>query len=128
MRDPRRILGDEGESRAEAFLRRKGFTILGRNLQFSAGELDLVADDHGVLVFVEVKRRRTGAFGGALEAVDARKQAKLIRVAAQFLAQHRIRNKACRFDVVLLQEGRDGSTAVQHITNAFDVAGDDLRW
>ena len=52
----------------------------------------------GVLVFVEVKRRRTGAFGGAIEAVDARKRAKLIQLAAQYLAQHRIRNRACRFD------------------------------
>ena len=128
MRDPRRRLGDEGEGRAEAYLRQQGFRILGRNVRSPLGELDLVADDRGVLVFVEVKRRRTGTFGGAIEAVDARKRAKLIQLAAQYLAQHRIRNCACRFDVVLIQDDAESAEAVQHITNAFDLDGDDLRW
>ncbi|MEP7150330.1 MAG: YraN family protein [Nitrospira sp.] len=128
MRDPRRRLGDEGEGRAEAYLRQQGFRILGRNVRSPLGELDLVADDQGVLVFVEVKRRRTGTFGGAIEAVDARKRAKLIQLAAQYLAQHRIRNCACRFDVVLIQDDAEPAEAVQHITNAFDLDGDDLRW
>ncbi len=113
---------------AEAYLRRQGFRILGRNVRSPLGELDLVADDQGVLVFIEVKRRRTGTFGGAMEAVDARKRAKLIQLAAQYLAQHRIRNRACRFDVVLIQDDVEPAAAVQHIANAFDLAGDDLRW
>ena len=128
MRDQRRTVGDEGEGRAEAYLRQLGFRILGRNVRSPLGELDLVADDQGVLVFVEVKRRRTGAFGGAIEAVDARKRAKLIQLAAQYLAQYRIRNRACRFDVVLIQDDVETAEAVQHIANAFDLAGDDLRW
>ncbi|MDP9131739.1 MAG: YraN family protein [Nitrospirota bacterium] len=122
------MVGDEGESQAEAYLRRQGFRILGRNVRSPLGELDLVADDQGVLVFIEVKRRRTGIFGGAIEAVDARKRAKLIQLAAQYLAQHRIRNRACRFDVVLIQDDVEPAAAVQHIANAFDLAGDDLRW
>ncbi|MBA2485373.1 MAG: YraN family protein [Nitrospira sp.] len=128
MRDRRRKVGDEGEGQAEAYLRRQGFRILGRNVRSPLGELDLVADDQGVLVFIEVKRRRTGTFGGAIEAVDARKRAKLIQLAAQYLAQHRIRNRACRFDVVLIQDDVEPAAAVQHIANAFDLAGDDLRW
>ena len=128
MRDPRRSVGDEGEARAEAYLRGRGFRILGRNVRSPLGELDLVADDHGVLVFVEVKRRRTGAFGGAIEAVNARKRAKLVQLAAQYLAQHGIRNRACRFDVVVIQDHSGSSEALQHITNAFDLDGDDLRW
>ena len=128
MGDRRRLVGDEGEGQAEAFLRNRGFRILGRNVRSALGELDLVADDQGVLVFVEVKRRRTGAFGGAIEAVDARKRAKLIRLAAQYLAQHRIEDRLCRFDVVLIQDDAVRGAAVQHIANAFDVDGDDLRW
>ena len=128
MRDQRRTVGDEGEGRAEAYLRQRGFRILGRNVRSPLGELDLVADDQGVLVFVEVKRQRTRAFGGAIEAVDARKRAKLIQLAAQYLAQYRIRNRACRFDVVLIQDDVETAEAVQHIANAFDLAGDDLRW
>lgn len=128
MRDQRRTVGDEGEGRAEAYLRQRGFRILGRNVRSPLGELDLIADDQGVLVFVEVKRRRTGTFGGAIEAVDARKRAKLIQLAAQYLAQRRIRNRACRFDVVVIQDDVEVAEAVQHITNAFDLDGDDLRW
>jgi putative endonuclease len=128
MRDPRRTVGDEGEVRAEAYLRGQGFRILGRNVRSPLGELDLIADDQGVLVFVEVKRRRTGAFGGAIEAVDARKRAKLIQLAAQYLSQHRIRNRACRFDVVVIQDEIGTAETLQHITNAFDLDGDDLRW
>ncbi|MCC2640264.1 MAG: uncharacterized protein K0S45_677 [Nitrospira sp.] len=122
------MVGDEGEGRAEAYLRRQGFRILGRNVRSPLGELDLIADDQGVLVFVEVKRRRSGVYGGAAEAVDARKRAKLIQLAAQYLAQHRIRDRACRFDVVLIQDDIGAAEALQHIPNAFDVGGDDLRW
>ncbi|MDR4479963.1 MAG: YraN family protein [Nitrospira sp.] len=128
MRDRRRAVGDEGEGRAEAYLRQQGFRILGRNVRSALGELDLVADDQGVLVFIEVKRRRTGTYGGAIEAVDARKRAKLIQLAAHYLAQHRVRDRACRFDVVLIQDSPGTTETVLHIANAFDVAGDDLRW
>ena len=128
MRDRRRLLGDEGEAQAEAYLRRQGFRILGRNVRSPLGELDLIADQAGTLVFVEVKRRRSGAYGGAIEAVDARKRAKLIQLASHYLAQHRLHDRACRFDVVLIQDDAGTGTAVQHIANAFDVAGDDLRW
>jgi putative endonuclease len=128
MRDRRRLLGDEGEGQAEAYLRRQGFRILGRNVRSPLGELDLIAEDRGILVFVEVKRRRSGAYGGAIHAVDARKRAKLIQLASQYLAQHRLHDRACRFDVVLIQDEAGTNTTVQHIANAFDVAGDDLRW
>ena len=128
MRDRRRLFGDEGEAQAEAYLRRQGFRILGRNVRSPLGELDLIADHEGTLVFVEVKRRRSGAYGGAIEAVDARKRAKLIQLASHYLAQHRLHGRACRFDVVLIQDDAGTGTAVQHIANAFDVAGDDLRW
>lgn len=128
MRDRRQLLGDEGEGQAEAYLRGQGLRIVGRNVRSPLGELDLIADDGGILVFVEVKRRRTGAYGGALEAVGARKRAKLIQLASQYLAQHRLHDRMCRFDVVLIQDDAGACAVVQHIANAFDVAGDDLRW
>lgn len=128
MRDPRKLFGQQGESAAEQFLRGKGYRIVARNLRSSVGELDLVAEDGPVLVFVEVKARRTGSFGGAIEAVHQRKQAKLIQLAAQYLARHHLKDQSCRFDVVLLQ-GTDGDSAqIEHIQNAFEVPGDDLRW
>lgn len=124
----RRILGQAAESEAEQYLRRKGYRILERNIRSSLGEIDFVAQTGRVLVFVEVKARRTSAFGGAAYAVDSRKQAKLVRLAAQYLARRKLHDRLCRFDVVLWSQemGRFGS--LEHIENAFEVSGDDLRY
>ena len=127
-RNPRKLFGQAGESAAEEYLRRKGYRILARNLRSSLGELDLVAEDDQVLVFVEVKARRTNAFGGAIHAVHHRKQEKLIQLAAQYLARHHIKNRLCRFDVVLLQGLNAAAPQIEHIQNAFEISGDDLRW
>ena len=127
-RNPRKLFGQAGESAAEEYLRRKGYRILARNLRSSLGELDLVAEDGQVLVFVEVKARRTNAFGGAIHAVHHRKQEKLIQLAAQYLARHHIKNRLCRFDVVLLQGLNAAAPQIEHIQNAFEISGDDLRW
>jgi putative endonuclease len=126
--DPRRSFGQEGESAAEQYLRHKGYRIVARNLRSPLGELDLVAEDGQVLVFVEVKARRTGAFGGAIYAVHQRKQEKLIQLAALYLARHHIKDRLCRFDVVLLQGVGTGPAQIEHIQNAFEVSGEDLRW
>jgi putative endonuclease len=108
-------------------LRRKGYRIVARNLRSSLGELDLVAEDGRVLVFIEVKARRTAEFGGAIHAVDRRKQQKLIRLAVQFLARRHWMDRVCRFDVVLLQTSPTAALRVEHIQNAFDVSSGDLR-
>ena len=119
--DPRHQFGQASEARAEQFLRAKGYRILERNLRTSLGELDLVAEDAGVLVFVEVKARATEAFGGALLAVDRRKQAKLVRLASQYLAQRHLSEKPCRFDVVLVQGQPSAQGQIEHLQNAFEV-------
>jgi len=119
--DPRHRFGQAGEDQAEQFLRGKGYRILERNLRTSLGELDLVAEDGGVLVFVEVKARTTEAFGGALLAVGRRKQAKLARLAAQFLARRQWADRPCRFDVVLVQGQPSAEFRIEHVENAFDT-------
>lgn len=113
--DPRHSFGRYGEDMAAEHLRRKGFEILGRNVRTAFGELDLVALDGDVVVFVEVKARR-GA--GGLEAVDARKQRRLSRLAVAFLARAGWLGRAARFDVVAVET--DG--ACTHVSNAFDCA------
>ena len=128
MLDPRKLFGQAGESAAEEYLRRKGYRIVARNLRSPVGELDLVAEDGRVLVFVEVKARRTDAFGGAIEAVHQRKQKKLIQLAAQYLARHHVKDRLCRFDVVLLQGTDAAVPQIEHIQNAFEVSENDLRW
>ena len=119
--DPRHRFGQASEMRAEQFLIAKGYRILDRNVRLSIGELDLVADDQGVIVFVEVKGRSTEAFGGALSAVDRRKRAELSKLAAQYLAQRHWSDKLCRFDVVLVQGQPSAQEQIEHIPNAFDV-------
>lgn len=119
--DPRHQFGHDSEMWAEQFLRAKGYRILERNLRTSLGEMDLVAEDAGVLVFVEVKGRATEAFGGALLAVNRRKQAKLVRLASQYLAQRHLSDKPCRFDVVLVQGQPSAQGQIEHLQNAFEV-------
>ena len=126
--DPRRLFGQEGEATAERYLIRKGYRIIAKNLRSSLGELDLVAEDGHILVFVEVKARKTTEFGGAINAVHRQKQHKLIRLAAQFLARQHWTDRICRFDVVLLQDTASAGPQIEHIQNAFEVSGDDLRW
>ena len=113
---------------AVASLVSQGYRILDRQWLSSAGEIDIVAVRGKRLVFVEVKARRTDAFGGAIHAVHQRKQEKLIRLAAQYLARHHIKDRLCRFDVVLLQGTDAAGSQIEHIQNAFEVSGDDLRW
>ncbi|TKB75139.1 MAG: YraN family protein [Nitrospira sp.] len=126
MSEARRRFGHAAEATAEQYLRRKGYRILGRNVRLTTGELDLVAESAGRVVFVDVKARRTEAYGGAIHAVDPRKQAKLAHLASQFLAQRRMTDRLCRFDVILC-ESQDGvPTVLEHIENAFDVP--DNKW
>ncbi len=120
--DSRHQFGRESEQLAERFLRAKGYRILDRNLRTSLGELDLIAEDEGVLVFVEVKARTTDAFGGAMLAVDRRKQEKLVRVATQYLAQRYWTDRICRFDIVLVQGQPTGESHIEHLRDAFGVA------
>ncbi len=122
--DPRHEFGHAGEAAAEQFLRNKGYRILERNLRTTLGELDLIAEDGRVLVFVEVKARTTEAFGGALLAVDHRKQAKLTRLAAHYLAQRHWSDRECRFDVVLIQGRSSAERRIEHVRNAFEVPGE----
>lgn len=123
-----KLFGRQAESAAEQYLRRQGYRIRDRNVRSVHGELDLIVERGGVLVFVEVKARRTHAFGGAPYAVDARKQAKIIRLAAHYLAQHRLKNQPCRFDVLLYADEQAGPSSMQHIENAFEVPGEQLQW
>ncbi len=92
-------LGDAGETAAAAFLESLGYRILVRNLRGPGGEIDIVARDGDTIVFVEVKARTSHRFGSALGAVDARKRARIRRVAADYL-QFVAPQARARFDVL----------------------------
>jgi putative endonuclease len=113
------ILGREGEKSASHYLERKGYRILERNFRTPFGEIDIIARDGDVTVFVEVKTRTDEDFGPPFEAVHHRKREKMKRVALSYLKRFRVEVPA-RFDV-LSSTVKDGTTAVEHIRDAFEV-------
>jgi len=98
--DPRRRRARQGEDAAAAALRERGYRIVARNVRLRRGELDIVADDRGTLVFVEVKTRRSRAYGTPAEAVTPAKQRALATLALAYLARRGLHGRVCRFDVV----------------------------
>ena len=115
------LLGQEGERLAERYLQKKGYTLVERNYRCPAGELDSIVLDRRVVVFVEVKTRTGHGFGSPLEAVEFRKQRKMIQAAKIFLAEKRLQQRDARFDVVGVSwPGRE--PVVEHIENAFELS------
>lgn len=98
----RRARGRWGEDLAARHYRRAGFEVVDRNWRCRHGEIDLVARRGRLLVFCEVKTRRTAAYGGPRSAVDARKQHRIRRLAAAWLAAHDVRGVDVRFDVAAI--------------------------
>jgi putative endonuclease len=121
---PTRALGPAGERAAARFLERRGLVILARNLRSRLGEMDLLARDGPMLVFVEVKARRGHCGDPPEAAVDARKRARLARLALGYLAARRLGEPSCRFDVVAVSlDEAGGVIAVRHLKHAFDLDG-----
>jgi putative endonuclease len=96
----RRTLGSAGEAAAHRLLRRHGYRILEQNFRCPLGEIDLIAEDAGVVVFIEVKSRGATEFGTPFDAVSPYKQRRLIRLATWYLARRRWLARPCRFDAV----------------------------
>lgn len=115
----RTALGHLGELLAAERLRRQGYVILERNYRCPAGEIDLVAREEGMLVFVEVRTRSSDSFGSPLESVGFLKQQKLREVARHYLAHRRPAYEGIRFDVVgiVLTEGEEAR--VEIVPHAF---------
>jgi putative endonuclease len=98
--------GEDAEARAAEALAGRGLRLRARNFRCRGGEIDLVMEDGDTLVFVEVRLRSSPRFGSAVETVDARKRARLLRCAEAWLQRHGAdRARPCRFDVVSLDGG-----------------------
>lgn len=113
----RRSAGEQAEALAATFLERQGLRVLHRNWRVRGGEIDLICDDRGCLVFVEVRLRTQRAFGGAAASITAAKQKRLILAARHYLAGRR--EQLCRFDAVLLSGLTEAD--IEWIRNAFDA-------
>lgn len=120
MTEERLTLGRWGEEEAACYLRRLGMKIIERNFRTPVGEVDIIARQGRTLVFVEVKTRRSDAFGTPQEAVGPTKQRQILRAAQWYLTGGAGRGLQPRFDVIAVRPGAEGAR-VEHIPNAFGI-------
>jgi len=111
-------VGNNGEQRAAKFLEQAGYEVLERNYRSRYGEVDIIVCRKETVVFVEVKTWPRGDFFSLAQAVDERKQKRIIKTAKCFLAEHRQYNEYyVRFDLIALD--MPGYDEIYHIENAF---------
>jgi putative endonuclease len=123
--EKRQALGREGEAAARAYLERRGVRILLQNFRCAAGEIDLVGRTRDTLVFIEVKTRTSAAYGPPQLAVHLKKQRQIVRAAQWFLAEQRVPEVPCRFDVVAVTlPSGDGRVTVDWVQDAFPAEGE----
>ncbi len=118
-----RARGSRYEDIACRYLSGKGYKILDRNVYLMRKELDIVAAHGDTIVFVEVKGRSSGSYGRPAEAVGAVKRRRLVIAASAYLKRRKLAGSRCRFDVVGIRAGADGSPVFDHIENAFEAGG-----
>lgn len=115
------IIGAWGESVAAAYLRKKGYTLVGMNYRSRFGEIDLIACNRSNLVFVEVKLRKSASFAAAAEYVDFRKQYRLRLTAELYLSENPTKLQP-RFDVIEIYAPYGIETkkpVINHLEDAF---------
>lgn len=113
--DPRQRVGRHGEAIAADLLEHKGYRILDRNWRCAQGELDLIARGADAVIAVEVKARRSMAFGSPVEAVTPRKAQRLRQLMARWLVEHPQGIEAVRIDLVAVYFPRTGPAQVAHL-------------
>jgi putative endonuclease len=116
----RKRRGQKGENAAAHYLEKIGYRVLQRNYTCAIGEIDLIALDKDVLVFVEVRSHSSLAFGLPQESVTKHKQNKLRQLAWYFLKAEGKTESRCRFDVIaVLFDWEDAIKNLEHIKDAF---------
>jgi putative endonuclease len=100
--DERKALGAQGEEQAAKLLKKNGYKIIEKNYRSSFGEVDIIAEDKNDLVFIEVKLRTSDLFGLPQDAVNKKKQDKIIKSALQYVKSKGLIEKNLRFDVVVI--------------------------
>ena len=116
-----KLIGRWGEAAAADYLKKKGWKLLGAGYRTRMGEIDLIAEDRGTLVFVEVKTRKDESFAQAREAVTGTKQRRLLAAAELYMAKYGA-DRPARFDVVEVYAPEGVETKkpqINHIENAF---------
>ena len=115
----RRAKGQRGEDMAAAYLQGEGYIIMERNFRSRSGELDLVCHRDGVIVFVEVKTRHSLLFGSGAEGVTRSKQARIRRLALEYLNFQEEWWSEIRFDVISILWHDEKHHSLEHFQAAF---------
>jgi len=115
----KRTSGENYEDIAVKFLQQKNFEILFRNFHIHHGEIDIIAKNNSILVFVEVKARTNNTFGTPEESITPKKQQAIRTTAEGFLFKHpEIQFKESRYDVIAI-ENNNGEIEIRHLIDAF---------
>jgi putative endonuclease len=113
-----KTIGSMAENNTCLYLESHGLKLIERNFRCDAGEIDLIMQEHEILVFIEVRFRQYKDFGQSIETISASKKQRLIKTATVYLQKNNLLDKiACRFDVI----GVGKSEEFIWIRNAFDV-------
>lgn len=108
------------EDQARTYLQGRGLRLLQQNFSCRFGEIDLIMQDSDNICFIEVKFRKSMAYGGAASAIPESKQRKLVKTALFYIAGHRqLARLGLRFDAFLIQRQQDGTDRIDWIKNAF---------
>lgn len=121
MLNSQQRLGKTGELAVAKHLKSSGYKILAQNYSCKLGEIDIIARDGSVLVFIEVKTRSGTSYGSPAAAVNTRKQRQISRAAQCYLAEHNLFDSPARFDVVSVLCDHNNNHHFDHISNAFDL-------
>ncbi|MFN3698757.1 MAG: YraN family protein [Dictyoglomus sp.] len=109
-----------GEDFTELFLKKRGFKIIEKNFRTSFGEIDIIAQKNGLLIFVEVKTRKSISYGMPIEAINEKKQNRIKKIAENFIRDKRIKFNEIRFDVMSVILSAQGEISKwEYIPNAF---------
>jgi putative endonuclease len=119
----RQQLGIIGEELAATELTARGYAVVARRYRTRHGEIDLVCEHDGTIVFVEVRARASAEFGRAAESVTDAKKRKVSAMAVDYLARNEIANRPCRFDVVAVDHAMGPLPEITVYPNAFDAVG-----
>jgi len=114
-------LGKRGEALAWNFLRKRGCSILEKNFRTRFGEIDVIAQREGTVIFIEVKTRRNENFGAPSEAVDWRKRQRLARAAEAFLQTRNLEDRPTRFDILSVIWDGAGEPQFSILEDAFSL-------
>jgi putative endonuclease len=122
-------LGAKGEAIAASFLQNAGYHIVERNYRVRLGEIDIIAEQGGYLVFIEVKTRTHSLYGSPFESVTRQKQKQLSKVALEYMNKLGCHDRPARFDVVAVRLPVGNRIAaldadIEIIRNAFDLSYD----